>query len=42
MHSFTVDCDTFQNEEKVAVFVPLTSVQVTDSEVMLALSFYTL
>ena len=28
MHSFTVDCNTFSNEEKVAVVVPVTSVQV--------------
>ena len=26
MHSFTVICDTFSNEEKVAVVVPITSV----------------
>ena len=26
MHSFTVNCDTFSNEEKVAVDVPVTSV----------------
>ena len=25
MHTFTVNCDTFSNEEKVAVVVPLTS-----------------
>ena len=33
MHSFTVNCDTFSNEDKVAV---------TSSEAMLALSFSTL
>ena len=42
MHSFTVDCDTFSNEEKVAAVVPVASVEVTCSESMLALSFYTL
>ena len=24
MHSFTVNCDTFSNEEKVAALVPVT------------------
>ena len=38
MHSFTVNCDTFSNEEKVVAVVPVTSVEVT----MLALSFSTL
>ena len=28
MHSFTVNCDTFSNEEKVAAVVPVTSVEV--------------
>ena len=42
MHSFTVNCDTFPNEEKVAAVAPVTSVEVTCSEVMLALSFSTL
>ena len=42
MHSFTVNCDSFSNEEKVAVVVPVTSVEVTCSEAMLALSFTTL
>ena len=42
MHSFTVICDTFSDEEKVAVVVPVTSVEVTCSEAMLALSFSTL
>ena len=37
MHSFTVNCDTFSNEEKVAAVVPETSVEVTCSEAMLAL-----
>ena len=32
MHSFTVNCDTFSNEKKVAVVVPVTSVEVTSSE----------
>ena len=39
MHSFTVNCDTFSNEEKVAAVVPVTSVEVSCSEAMLALSF---
>ena len=42
MHSFTLNCDSFLNEEKVAVVVPVTSVEVTCSEAMLALSFSTL
>ena len=42
MHSFTVNCDTFSNEEKVAAVVPVTSVEVTCSDPMLALSFSTL
>ena len=42
MHSFTVNFDTFSNEDKVAVVVPVTSVEVTCSEAMLALSFSTL
>ena len=42
MHSFTVNCETFSNEEKVAVVVPVTTVEVTCSEAMLALSFSTL
>ena len=32
MHSFTVNCDAFSNEEKVASVVPVTSVEVTCSE----------
>ena len=42
MHSFTVNCDTFSNEEKVAVVVPVANVEVTCSEAMLALGFSTL
>ena len=42
MNSLTVDCDTFSNEEKVAVLVPVTSVEGTGSEAMLSLSFSTL
>ena len=42
MHSFTVNCDTFSNEEEVAAVVPVTSVEVTCSDAMLALSFCTL
>ena len=32
LHSFTVNCDTFSNEEKVAAVVPVTSVVVACSE----------
>ena len=39
MHSFTVNCDTFSNEEKVAA---VTSVEVTCSEAKLSLGFSTL
>ena len=42
MQSSTVNCDIFSNEEKVAVVVPVTSVGITCSEAMLALSFSTL
>ena len=42
MHSFTVNCDTFSNEVKVAAVVPVTSVEVTFSEAMLAVIFSTL
>ena len=42
MHSFTVNYDTISNEEKVVAVVPVTSVEVTCSEAMLALSFTTL
>ena len=41
MHSFTVECDAFLNEEKVAV-ASATSVEVICSEAMLALSFFVL
>ena len=42
MHSFTVKCDTFLDEEKDAAVFPVTSVEITCSEAMLALSFATL
>ena len=42
MHSFTVNFDTYSNEEIVTVVVPVTSVETTCSEAMLALSFSTL
>ena len=42
MHYFTVNCDTFSDEEKVVVVVSVTSVEVTCSEAMLALYFSTL
>ena len=42
MLSFTVNGDTFSNEEKVAGVVPVTSVEVICSEVILALSFSSL
>ena len=42
MHYFTVNCDTFSNEEKVAVVIPVTSVEITCSEAMLAICFSTL
>ena len=42
MHSFTVNYNTFSDEENVAVVVPVTSVEVTCSGAMLALSFSTL
>ena len=42
MHSLTVDCDTFSYVENVAVIVPVTSVEVTGFDAMLALSFSTL
>ena len=42
MHSFTVNCDTYSNDGNVAVVDPVTSVKVTCSEAMLALSFCTL
>ena len=40
MHSFTVNCDTFSNEEKVVAVVPVTSVEVICSEAMLALYLF--
>ena len=44
MHSFTVDCDIFSNEEKSCSSCQVTSVEVeiTGSEAMLAPSFSTL
>ena len=39
MRSFTINCDTFPSEEKVAVVVLVTSVDVACSEAMLALIF---
>ena len=42
MHSLTVNCDTFSNEEIVAAVIPVTSDEVTCSKAMLALSFSTL
>ena len=42
MHSLTINCDTFLNDENVAEVFPVTSVEVTCSEAMLALSFSTL
>ena len=42
MHYFTVNCDTISNDEEVLVVVPVTSVEITFSEAMLALSFSTL
>ena len=42
MHSFAINCGTFSNEEKVAVVVPVTSVEVTCSEAILSLSLSTL
>ena len=41
MHSFAVNCDTFSNEEKVAAVDPVSSIEATCSEAMLALSFAT-
>ena len=42
MHSFTINCDTFSNEENVAVDVTVTIVEVICSEAKLALSLSTL
>ena len=41
MHSFSVDCNTSSTEEKVAVVVPVTSVELTIYEAMLDLSLST-
>ena len=41
MRSFSVDRGTSENKEKVAAVVPITSVEVTCSEAILALSFST-
>ena len=41
MHSVTTNCDTLSNKEKVAVVVPVTSVEVTCSEAMFAHTFHT-
>ena len=42
MHSFTVNCDTFSNEENVAAVVQISSIEAACSEAMLALGFSTL
>ena len=42
MHSFIVNCGIFLNEEKVSAVVPVTRVEVTCSEAMLALLFSTM
>ena len=42
MHSFTINYDTFYDEEKVAAVVPVTGVEVTCSEAMLDISFCSL
>ena len=42
MHSLSVNCDNFSNEEKIVAVVPVTSVEVTCLEAMLVLSFSTL
>ena len=42
MHSFTVNCNIFSNEEKVAVVDLVSSIEATCSKAMLALSFSTL
>ena len=39
MHSFTDNCDNFSNDEKVAVVVPVASVELTCSEATIALRF---
>ena len=40
MQSLTVDCDTFSNEGKVAVVVPVTSLGVAGSEEMPSLASF--
>ena len=42
MHSFTVDRDTFLDEDEVTVVVQLTCSEVTGSEATLALCFTSL
>ena len=42
MHLFYVNCGTFSNEENAAAVVPVTSVVVTCSEAISALSFSSL
>ena len=42
MHSFTVNRDTFSNEENVAAVVPVTCTEATCSEAMLSQGFSTL
>ena len=42
MHYFTVNCDTFTNEDKVTTVVPITSVDLTCAEAMSAVRFSTL
>ena len=37
MHSFTVNCDTISNEEKVAAVVPISSIEITSSVAMFLL-----
>ena len=37
MHSITVNCDTFSNEESVVVVVPVPSDEATCSEALLVL-----
>ena len=36
---FTLNCDTFSNDEKAAVVIPVRRTEVTCSEAMLTLSF---
>ena len=42
MNTYTVNCDIFSNEERVAAVVPVTSVDVTCSEAILSQGFSTL